>query len=353
METRKPKIKAAILGATGMVGQRFVQLLSDHPWFVISALASSERSAGKVYAEACHWRLEGDMPAKAAEMMVQATIPPIDADVVFSALPADVARDIEPDFARAGYTICSNSSAFRYDEDVPVIIPEINADHIVMLEHQKERKGWTGRMVTSPNCTTTGAVFPMKPIDDVFGIEKVFLVSMQAVSGAGYPGVPYLSIADNVIPFISGEEKKLEIESRLLLGKIKDGKRLASPMVISAQANRVPVIDGHTICLSLALEKKASPEEVREAIQYYSWPAYIKELPSAPAQPLLLRSEPDRPQPRLDRMASQGMSVSVGRLRDCPILDIRLVSVVHNTLRGAASGSILNAELLAAKGLIG
>ena len=350
MEIKQPKIKAAILGATGMVGQRFVQLLNDHPWFEISALASSERSAGKPYAEACHWRLEGDMPAKAAEMMVLPTVPPLDADVVFSALPADVAKDIEPSFARAGYIVCSNSSAFRYDDNVPVIIPEINADHLAMLEQQKEKKGWDGIIVTSPNCTTTAAVFPMKPIHDIFGIDKVFLVSMQAVSGAGYPGLPYLAIADNVIPLIGGEEKKLELESRLLLGKMQGHQRVIAPMVISAQANRVSIIDAHTVCLSLQLSKKASAEEVREAIAAYEWPQKIKHLPSAPDQPLILRSEEDRPQPRLDRMANDGMSVSIGRLRPCPILDIRLVTVVHNTLRGAASGSILNAELLASKG---
>ena len=353
MEIKQPKIKAAILGATGMVGQRFVQLLSEHPWFEISALASSERSAGKIYAEACHWRLEGDMPAKAAGMMVLPTLPPLDADVVFSALPADVAKEIEPNFAQAGYTICSNSSAFRYDDDVPVIIPEINAEHLVMLDQQKEKKGWSGKLVTSPNCTTTGAVFPMKPINDIFGIEKVFLVSMQAVSGAGYPGLSYLAIADNVIPLIGGEEKKLELESRLLLGQMQGKQRMIAPMTISAQANRVSIIDAHTICLSLQLRKKASADEVREAIANYQWPDFAKKLPSAPVQPLILRSEEDRPQPLLDRMANKGMSVSIGRLRPCPIFDIRLVSVVHNTLRGAASGSILNAELLAAEGYLG
>ncbi len=353
MVNRNPKIKAAIIGATGMVGQRFVQLLCNHPWFEISALASSERSAGKPYAQACQWHLEGDMPEAAAGMMVQSAAPPLDAEIVFSALPADVARQIEPDFAKAGYTVCSNSSAFRYEDDVPVIIPEINADHLSLLNFQKENRNWSGRIITSPNCTTTGAVFPMKPINDIFGIEKVFLVSMQAVSGAGYPGIPYLAIADNVIPLIKGEEKKLELEARLLLGKMKDNKREIAPMVISAQANRVPVIDGHTVCLSLQLHKKASPEEVKEALQNYQWPEDLKELPSSPAQPLILRNEPDRPQPRLDRMACQGMSVSIGRLRECPILDLRLVSVVHNTLRGAASGSILNAELLVSKGWIG
>ncbi len=353
MENRNPKIKAAIIGATGMVGQRFVQLLSDHPWFEISALASSERSAGKPYAQACQWRLEGDMPEEAAGIMVQSSKPPLDADIVFSALPADVARQVEPEFAQAGYTVCSNSSAFRYEDDVPVLIPEINANHLSLLKFQKQNRDWPGKIITSPNCTTTAAVFAMKPIHEIFGIEKVFLFSMQAVSGAGYPGIPYLTIADNVVPLIKGEEKKLELESRLLLGKMHNGKREIASMIISAQANRVPVIDGHTVCLSLELRKKANPEEVFDAIQNYPWPSEVKELPSAPSQPLILRNEEDRPQPRLDRMANQGMSVSVGRLRDCPILDLRLVSVVHNTLRGAASGSILNAELLAAKNMIG
>jgi aspartate-semialdehyde dehydrogenase len=352
MDIKQPKIQAAILGATGMVGQRFIQLLSQHPWFEISALAGSDRSAGRTYKEACHWHLEGDMPAVVADMQVQAAVPPLPAQIVFSALPADVARQIEPEFARAGYTICSNSSAFRYEDDIPVIIPEINADHLAMLDEQKAKRGWDGCIITSPNCTTSGAVFPLKPLHDIFGVEKVFLVSMQAVSGAGYPGLPYLSIADNVIPLIEGEEKKLELESRLLLGKMSGSKRISAPMTISAQANRVAISDGHTICLSVKLAQKASIEEVHAALLDYPWPQEIRELPSAPARPLVLREEPDRPQPRLDRQAGAGMAVSIGRLRPCPILDLRLVAVVHNTLRGAASGSILNAELLKARGYL-
>ena len=263
-----------------------------------------------------------------------------------------MAADIESEFAQAGYTVCSNSSAHRYDEDVPILIPEINADHLELLELQKSRRSWPGRIVTSPNCTTTGAVFPLKALDDLFGVEKVILVSMQAVSGAGYPGLPYLSIIDNVIPLIGGEEKKLELEPRLLLGKMQAGQRVSAPMVISAQANRVAVSDGHTICLSVKLTKSADIEEVKRALVQYVWPQDIQELPSAPKLPMIVRDEEDRPQPRLDRGAGDGMTVSIGRLRPCPILDLRLISVVHNTLRGAASGSLLNAELLKARGYL-
>ena len=346
------KIKVAVLGATGMVGQRFIQLLENHPWFEVAALAGSSRSAGKKYKDACRWYLEGDMPAAVADMQVLPAAPPMQVGLVFSALPADVALDIESEFAQAGYTVCSNSSAHRYDEDVPILIPEINADHLELLELQKTRRGWPGRILTSPNCTTTGAVFPLKALDDLFGVEKVILVSMQAVSGAGYPGLPYLSIIDNVIPLIGGEEQKLELEPRLLLGKMKDGQRVSAPMAISAQANRVAISDGHTICLSVKLRKSADIEEVKRALRNYAWPQDIQELPSAPAQPMIVREEDDRPQPRLDRGAENGMAVSIGRLRPCPILDLRLISVVHNTLRGAASGSILNAELLKARGYL-
>lgn len=352
MDTKQPRIRAAVLGATGMVGQRFVQLLSQHPWFELSALAGSGRSAGRAYKEACQWRLEGDMPAAAAEMKVQAAQPPLDALVVFSALPAEIAREIEAEFAQAGYTVCSNSSAFRYDDDVPILIPEINAGHLALLSEQKSRRRWKGQIITSPNCTVSGAAFPMKVLQEAFGIEKVFLVSMQAVSGAGYPGLPYLSVADNVIPLIEGEEKKLELEARLLLGHMQGGQRVKAPMLISAQANRVAVSDGHTICLSIQLSRKADIEQVKQALREHTWPEEIGGLPSAPRQPLILRDEPDRPQPRLDRDAQAGMAISVGRVRPCPILDVRLVAVVHNTLRGAASGSILNAELLAARGYL-
>jgi aspartate-semialdehyde dehydrogenase len=353
METNQPKIKAAILGATGMVGQRFVQLLSNHPWFEISALTGSDRSAGRKYSDACYWRQEGDMPAAVRDMQVLPAVPPVDAGVVFSALPADIARDVEPEFARAGYIVCSNSSAYRYEDDMPVMIPEINAEHLALLDGQKKKRGWDGLIITSPNCTTSGAVFPLKVLNEVFGVEKVVLVSMQAVSGAGYPGMPYLAIADNVVPLIEGEEKKLELEPRLLLGKMNGRERISAPMTISAQANRVAISDGHTICLSVKLSKSARLEEVKTALLSYAWPEEIKQLPSAPLQPMIYREEADRPQPRLDRNAGGGMAVSIGRLRPCPILDFRLVAVVHNTLRGAASGSVLNAELLKARGFLG
>ncbi|MDK2982245.1 MAG: aspartate-semialdehyde dehydrogenase [Chloroflexota bacterium] len=352
MASKNDKIKVAVLGATGMVGQRFIQLLENHPWFEVAALAGSSRSAGKLYKDACRWYLEGDMPAAVAGMQVLPAEPPMEVGLVFSALPADVAVDIESEFAQAGYTVCSNSSAHRYDADVPILIPEINAGHLDLLALQKEQRGWPGRIITSPNCTTTAAVFPLKALDDLYGVEQVILVSMQAVSGAGYPGLPYLSIIDNVIPLIGGEEKKLELEPRLLLGKLQDGQRVSAPMVISAQANRVAVSDGHTVCLSVKLVRPAQAEDVKQALRDYAWPEEIKDLPSAPAQPMIVRDEDDRPQPRLDRGAENGMAVSIGRVRPCPILDLRLVTVVHNTLRGAASGSILNAELLKARGYL-
>jgi len=349
----KKKIKAGILGATGMVGQRFIQLLSNHPWFEVSALAGSNKSAGQIFKQACQWHLEGEMPAGIAEMQVQPAQPALEADIIFSALPAEAARQIEADFAQAGFTVCSNSSTFRYEEDIPLIIPEINSDHLALLETQKKKRGWSGQIITSPNCTTSGAIFPLKVLHETFGVEKVFLTSMQAVSGAGYPGLAYLSIQDNVIPLIEGEEKKLETESCLLLGKMTGGSRIPAPIQISAQANRVPVSDGHTICLSIQLAEKAGIDQIEKSLHEYAWPAIAQKLPSAPTKPLILRNETDRPQPRLDRQTGAGMCVSVGRLRPCPILDIRMVAVVHNTLRGAASGSILNAELLAVEGYLG
>jgi aspartate-semialdehyde dehydrogenase len=351
METNK-KIKAAVLGATGMVGQRFVQLLADHPWFEISALASSERSAGKSYREASRWLHEGDIPPAAADLIVQPVEPNLDAQLIFSALPASIAKKVEPEFAKAGYVVCSNASAYRYDPDVPVIIPEINHDHTAMIEGQKKKRGWKGLLVTSPNCTTTGIAMPLKPLHLAFGIEKVFAVTMQAVSGAGYPGIPYLDIEDNVIPFIKGEEEKIESETHLLLGEMVNGERVKAGMTVSAQANRVSVKEGHTVCLSVAFESKPGRQEVIEVLRTFKGIPDTPSLPSMPNETIIVRNEDDRPQPRRDRGVNRGMSVTVGRVRSCPILDYRMVSVSHNTLRGAASGSILNAELLKAKGLL-
>ena len=351
MEINK-KINVAILGATGMVGQRFVQQLVNHPWFRISALASSERSAGRTYREACNWVLEGEMPAEIADMEVLPLKPDLDARLVFSALPASVAREAEPHFARAGYVVCSNASAFRYDADVPVIIPEINHDHTILLDVQNKNRGWKGLIVTSPNCTTTGIAIPLKPLDDAFGIDRLFAVSMQAVSGAGYPGIPYLDIEDNVIPFIGGEEHKIETETHLLLGRMRNGERVPASFAVSAQANRVSVREGHTINLSVGLKKDPGLDTVLDELMNFRGIAGLPELPSAPQQVIIVRDEENRPQPRRDRGANAGMSVSVGRVRPCPILDYRMVTVSHNTLRGAASGSILNAELLVAKGYL-
>jgi len=324
------KLPVAVLGATGMVGQRFVQLLARHPWFRITALASSERSAGKVYQDACHWLLEGEIPAKIGKMVVHPVQPPLDAKIIFSALPASVARKVEPAFAEAGYTVY----------------------HTMLLEKQKKNRGWKGTLITSPNCTTTGIAMPLKPLQEAFGINKIFAVTMQAVSGAGYPGLSFLDIEDNVIPFIDGEEQKIETETHLLLGKMEGSQRIPASMIISAQANRVSVKEGHTTCLSIGFVNKPSREEIITALGNFKGIKGMPNLPSIPRQILVVRQEEDRPQPRKDRHVNDGMSVTVGRIRACPILDYRMVTVSHNTLRGAASGSILNAELLVAKNMI-
>jgi len=346
------KIPVAVLGATGAVGQRFVQLLADHPWFEVVALAASERSADLPYGEACNWVIPGDPLPSAREMVVQSLEPTLPARLVFSALPSTVAREVEPAFARAGYVVCSNASAFRYEADVPLLIPEVNADHVDMIEGQRAKRNWPGLIVTSPNCTTTGIVLPLKPLHEAFGVREVFAATMQAISGAGHPGIASLDILDNVVPYIPGEEEKVELETRLLLGRVGRGERRQADIAISAHANRVPVLDGHTVCLSLRFENPPAVEEAIAALVSFRPPEAVQGLPSAPEHPLLVRHEPDRPQPRRDRQAEGGMAVTVGRVRPCPLLDLRLVSVSHNTLRGAASGSILNAELLVASGYL-
>ena len=348
----KRKIPVAVLGATGMVGQRFVQLLTRHPWFRITALAGSERRAGKKYKDVCHWLLDSEMPPEIGELIVQLAQPTLDAKIIFSALPAHIARGVEPLFADVGYIVCSNASAFRYEEDMPVIIPEINHDHTALLEKQKKKRGWKGTLVTSPNCTTSGIALPLKPLNEAFGIKKIFAVTMQAVSGAGYPGLSFLDIGENVIPFIGGEEQKIETETLLLLGKMEDSQRIPANITISAQANRVNVKEGHTICLSFAFAQKPSREEIISELENFKGIEDIPDLPSVPKQILIVRQEEDRPQLCKDRHANDGMSVTVGRIRVCPILDFRMVTVSHNTLRGAASGSIMNAELLVAKKLV-
>ncbi len=344
------RIPVAILGATGTVGQRFVQLLADHPWFEVKALAASDRSIGKPYAEACHWLLPSPMPTAVRDLLVQPIAPGIEARLVFSALPSEIAQTAEPAFAQAGYVVCSNTSVHRLDADVPLLIPEVNAEHTALIETQRRQRGWSGWIVTSANCTTTQLALALKPLHDTFGLRRVFVVSMQAISGAGYPGVPSFDIVDNLIPFINGEEEKVEQESRKLLGVCRQNRIEDASFVVSAQCNRVPVREGHTECLALEFERRATPQQVIDALESFRPSAQVAALPSTPAQPIIVRREPDRPQPILDRDTGNGMAVVVGRVRPCPLFDVRLVLLGHNTIRGAAGGAIHNAELLVAQG---
>jgi aspartate-semialdehyde dehydrogenase len=347
---RRNKIPVAVLGATGAVGQRFIQLLVNHPWFEITALAASERSAGKRYGDASQWVIPGDPPAEIADYVVEPLEPNLPARIVFSAVPSNVAREVEPRFAEAGYLVCSNAAPFRSVPDVPLLIPEINADHVAILENQRRERGWPGLIVTSPNCTITGVAMALKPLDQHFGVRKVFMASMQAISGAGYPGVASLDIMDNVIPYIAGEEEKFQQELAKLLGTTDKGQLLPADLVLSAHANRVPVLDGHTVVVSVGFANKPTPEEAHAVMESYQAPEICRQLPSSPERLIHVRTEADRPQPRRDRDTADGMAVSVGRIRPCPVLDLRMVTVIHNTLRGAASGAVLNAELLTALG---
>ena len=348
------KVRVGILGATGMVGQRFVQMLEHHPNFEITALAASDRSQGKTYGEACTWRLVGDMPAFARSMVVQPPQPPLNCDMVVSSLPSDVARFSEEAFARAGYPVISNASSFRMDEDVPLLIPEINSDHLKVLDRQKRERGFsTGYIVTNPNCSTIIMALALAPLHYKFGIEAVIATTLQAISGAGYPGVPSLDVVDNVLPFIDGEEPKMESETRKILGtlgKTSSFENAAFP--VSAQCHRVNVADGHMVAVRVKLAKRASIEEVRDALASYSSVPQELKLHTAPEHPVLVRGEKDRPQPRMDRDAGGGMSVTVGRLFPDSVFDYRFVVLGHNTVRGAAGAAILNAELLCARGLL-
>lgn len=347
------RIPVAVLAATGSVGQRFVQLLDCHPYFKVVALTASDRSEGKTYAEACHWILPGDMPEWAREMVIQPTDPAAArVPLAFSALPADAAKTVEPAFAKAGTLVCSNASAYRTAADVPILLPEVNADHADILKVQRENRQWSGGIITNPNCTSTGLTVALKAIQDAFGLQSVFAVSMQALSGAGYPGVASLDIIDNVVPNINGEEAKVESEPRKILGSFTGSGIIPAIFIVSAHTNRVAVSDGHTVCLSIKLERSASVEEVESALQSYQAPEVSRDLPSAPKPVILVRPESDRPQPRLDRMAGNGMTTVVGRVRKDPLFDVKMVVLSHNTIRGAAGGSIYNAELMVRKGFI-
>lgn len=346
------KIKVAVLGATGAVGQRFVQLLENHPWFEVTALTGSDRSVGQTYGAAGRWVLDAPMPEYAREMQVVPTEPGFDAAIAFSALPADQAKTIEPAFARAGYGVCSNASAYRMDQDVPLLIPEVNPDHTALIKVQQQQRGWSGFIATNPNCTATGFTTAFRPLLDAFGIRQAFVVSMQALSGAGYPGVASLDAVDNVIPYIGGEEPKVEAEPRKMLGKFSLDQVIDAPFKISAHTNRVAVIDGHTVCVSIEFDRPVGPQEAAQAMADFKAPPIVQSLPSAPRCVIEVRSEADRPQPRRDRNAGHGMTTVVGRVREDPLFHVKFVVLSHNTIRGAAGGSLLNAELLVAQGLV-
>jgi len=347
------KYKVGILGATGLVGQHLVRLLADHPWFQLTEVAASERSSRKTYAEAVRWHLDIPIPASARELVVKSLDPALDCDFVFSALDSSVAGAAEESFARAGYPVVSNAKNHRIGPDVPLLIPEVNAAHLAAIPVQQKNRGYDrGFIVTNPNCSTAGLVVALKPLADAFGLEKIFAVTLQALSGAGYPGVASLDCNANVIPFISGEEEKMESEPRKLLGDW-DGSRFADAALrLSAHCNRVPVVDGHTECVSISLKKAASLDAVREALRSFDVSEELASLPSALRRPILVLDEEDRPQPRRDVLAGGGMAVVVGRVRPCPLLGVKLTLLSHNLVRGAAGAALLNAELLASRGLL-
>ena len=356
MQTQK-RIPVAVLGATGMVGQRFIELLQGHPWFELVALAASDRHEGRPYAQVAQWRLSGsEMPVSAASLPVVSCSPdalPRDVKIAFSALPAEVAGDIEAACAQAGIAVFSNAKNYRMQDDVPLLIPEVNADHALALIEQRKKREWKGSIVTNANCSATPLVIALKPLHEAFGVRKVMVTTLQAISGAGYPGIPSYDILDNAIPYISGEEEKVESETRKMLGSWQEGSGFTdAPMVVSAQCNRVATREGHLECISVELHADASPEEIIAAWQNYTPVSQSLKLPSAPEQILIYRSEPNRPQTLLDRDAGHGMTVTIGRLRPCSILSYKFVLLGHNTIRGAAGGSILNAEFCVSKGLV-
>jgi len=352
------KIPVGILGATGTVGQRFIQLLHEHPWFEITWLAASDRSAGRLYPDAAKWNLSTPIPAKIAAMKVSAAAPDSSTPkLVFAALDATAAQQIEPAFAEAVHAVVSNSSALRMAGDVPLIIPEVNGDHVPLIKTQKWYKKNGGFMVTNPNCSAIGLVLALAPLHRRFGIDKIFVATMQAISGAGYPGVPSMDILGNVIPYIAKEEDKMEAETRKLLGSLVErslnGSRVVdADLTLSAHCNRVAVEDGHTESVSLKLRKPATAEEIIDAWKEFRCVPQKLKLPTAPEQPVIYESAPDRPQPRLDRDRGRGMSAVCGRLRPCNIFDWKFTVLSHNTIRGAAGAAVLNGELLKAQGYI-
>ncbi|MGH7603446.1 MAG: aspartate-semialdehyde dehydrogenase [Gemmatimonadaceae bacterium] len=350
---RKAKWPVAVLGATGAVGQMFVRLLVDHPWFELKELAASERSAGKRYGDVTRW-LEGPSPPQSimGRRVIACDPGGVSAPIVFSALDATVAGEVEAAFARAGRVVLSNAKNFRMEPDVPLVIPEVNGNHLGLLECQRKNRSWSGAIVTNANCSATVAAVALAPLHERYGIKQLFLSTMQAVSGAGYPGVPSLDILGNVIPYIADEEPKLERELLKLLGKYEEGEVVNASFKVSAHTNRVPVEHGHTICMTIGFEEKPTPEDaIRTLREWKGYPATAG-LPTRPEHPLVVSDLADRPQPKRDVSAGNGMTVTIGRVRRDAVLDLRMVALGHNTVRGAAGGSVLNAELLAASGAL-
>jgi len=350
------KIPVAVIGATGMVGQRFIELLQGHPWFDLVALAASEKHGGRAYAEAARWRLpSSELPPSVARLPVVPCDPGAlkGVKIVFSALPSTAAGEVEAAFARAGVAVFSNAGYYRMAPDVPLIVPEVNADHAAAIIQQRKRRQWPGFIITNPNCSATPLVMALKPLQQAFGVRKVLVTTLQAVSGAGYPGVPSYDILDNIIPYIGSEEEKIQTETLKMLGRWEEGRGFSdAPIVVSAHCNRVATRESHLECASVELERDATPDEISAAWNAYEGEPQRLKLPGAPQRVLVYRSEPDRPQPLRDRDAGHGMTVTLGRLRPCPILGHKFVLLGHNTIRGAAGGSILNAELCVSKGLI-
>ena len=344
-------IEVGILGGTGMVGQHFIRFLQGHPWFKLAWLGASDRSAGKKLKEATAWRLDAEMPASAAEMMVSDSKPGNAPRIVFSAMDASVATEIERAFAQAGHVVVSNSRNHRMEPDVPLIVPEINPGHLALIHSQQKNRAWKGMIVTNPNCSTIVLTMALAPLAS-FGITRVIAATMQAVSGAGYPGVASMDILGNVVPFVSGEEEKMQQETQKILGGISNGRALPLNARVSAHCHRVDVVDGHTVSASVELTDKPSLEDARQAFAAFRGLPQERHLPSAPSQPVMHLAEQDRPQPRRDVSREKGMTVFVGRVRDCPVLDLKFVACGHNTIRGAAGAAVLNAELLVSEGFL-
>ena len=344
-------IEVGILGGTGMVGQQFIRFLQGHPWFKLSWIGASDRSAGKRLRDATAWRLEGDMPASAGDLTVSDCKPGNAPQLVFSAMDASVATEIERDFAHAGHIVVSNSRNHRMEPDVPLIVPEINPAHLALIYRQQRSRGWRGMIVTNPNCSTVTLTIALAPLKK-FGIERVLAATMQAVSGAGYPGVASMDIVANVIPYIGSEEEKMEHETQKILGEVENGQVVPLNARVSAHCNRVAVVDGHTVATSVSFSSKPAAADVRAALEAFRGVPQQRNLPSAPPQPVIYMPQQDRPQPRRDAGRENGMTVFVGRVRDCPVLDIKFVACGHNTIRGAAGVAVLNAELMVSEGLL-